>query len=128
MTTELHLLIWAVILGLVHAVVTGQFTTAQHGMAYGLSSRDEKKELTGMGARVQRAFSNYMQTFPFFVAAVLVAHVLGRHNGYTVWGANLYFWARLAFPFLYAFNVIGVRTGAFVVATLGIVLILVGLT
>ena len=128
MTTELHLLIWAVILGLVHVVVTGQFTTLQHGMAYGLSSRDEKKEVTGIGGRVQRAFSNYMQTFPFFAVAVLAAQVLNRHNGLTVWGAHLYFWARLAFPFLYAFNVIGVRTAAYLVSMLGIVLILVGLT
>ncbi len=128
MTTELHYLIWAVVLGLVHVVATGQVTTLQFGMGYGLSSRDEKKEPTGIGARVQRAYANYMQTFPFFVAAVLVAHVLNRHSASTVWGAGLYFWARLVYPFLYAFNLVGVRTAAFLVSLLGIVLVLVGLT
>ncbi len=128
MTTELFYLTWASVLGLVHVLVTGQFTTLQHGLAYGLSSRDEKKEITGIGGRVQRAFANYMQTFPFFAAAILVAHVLDRHSWMTVRGAELYFWSRLAYPFLYAFNVIGVRTLAYLVSMAGIALVLAGLT
>ena len=87
MTTELFYLCWACVLGLVHAVATGQFTTLQHGVAYGLSSRDEKREVTGVGGRVQRAFANYMQTFAFFAAAVLIGHVLNRHGWNTSWGA-----------------------------------------
>ncbi|MGI4950340.1 MAG: MAPEG family protein [Janthinobacterium lividum] len=128
MTTELYYLIWATVLGLVHVLITGQFTTLQHGFGYGLSSRDEKKEVTGIGGRVQRAYANYMQTFPYFAVAVLVAHLLNRHSSLTVLGAQLYFWSRLAFPFLYAFNVIGVRTVAWGLSTLGIVLVLTGLT
>lgn len=128
MTTELFYLTWAVVLGMVHVMVGAQATTMQFGMSYGLSSRDEKKEPTGIGGRIQRAFANYMQTFPFFAAAVLIAHVLNRHSPATIWGVQLYFWARLAFPFLYAFNVIGVRTVAFLVSMLGIALVLYGLT
>ncbi len=128
MTTELALLAWSVVLGLVHALATGQFTTLQHGMAYGLSPRDEKKPLTGVGARVERAFANYMQTFPFFAAAVLIAHVAGRHSGLTVIGAQLYFWARLVYVPLYAAGIPVARTVAYLVSLLGIVLILIALT
>ncbi len=128
MTTELTLLAWSVVLGLVHAVATGQFSVAQHGLRYGLSPRDEPRPLTGIGARVQRAFANYMQTFPFFAAAVLMAHAAGRHGWLTVVGAQLYFWARLAYVPLYAAGVVGLRTVAFVVAVVGIVLILIALT
>lgn len=128
MTTELTLLAWSVVLGLVHAVATGQFSVAQHGLRYGLSPRDEPRPLTGVGARVQRAFANYMQTFPFFAAAVLMAHAAGRHGWLTVVGAQLYFWARLAYVPLYAAGVVGLRTVAFVVAVVGIVLILIALT
>ena len=71
MTTELTMLAWAVVLGLVHVIATGQFTTIQHGLAYGMSPRDEKKEVTGIGGRVQRAFANYMQTFPFIVMILI---------------------------------------------------------
>jgi len=128
MTIELTLLAWAVVLGLVHAVATGQFATLQHGISYGLSPRDEPKPLTGVGARVQRAFANYMQTFPFFAAAVLVAHAANRHSWLTVTGAQLYFWARLAYVPLYAAGIPVARTVAFLVATLGIVLLLIALT
>ena len=125
MTTELALLAWAVVLGLVHAVATGQFTTLQHGLSYGMGPRDVQKPLTGVGARVQRAFANYMQTFPFFAAAVLMAHAAGRHSWLTVYGAQLYVWARLVYVPLYAAGIPVVRTLAFAIATIGIVMILV---
>ncbi len=128
MTTELTMLAWAVVLGLVHVMATGVVTTSQNGLGYGLSSRDETKPVTGVGGRVQRAFANYMQTFPFFAASVLMAQALGRHGWATVLGAQLYVWARLAFVFLYAGNVVGVRTLAFGVAMAGIVLVLLGAT
>ena len=128
MTTELALLAWAVVLGLVHVTATGHFTTRQHGLAYNMSPRDEQKPLTGVGARVQRAFANYMQTFPFFAAAVLAAHAAGRHGWLTVVGAHLYFWARLAYVPLYAAGVPVARTAAFGASALGIVMILLALT
>ena len=128
MTTELSLLAWAVVLGLLHAVATGQFTTLQHGLSYGFSPRDEPKPLTGIGARVERAFANYMQTFPFFAAAVLIAHVAERHSWLTITGAHLYFWARLVYVPLYAAGTPVVRTLAFLVSLVGIVMILIALT
>ena len=128
MTTELTMLAWAVVLGLVHVVATGQLRVAQFGPRYGMGPRDEKKALTGIPARVERAFANYMQTFPFFAAAVLIAHVAGRHSWLTVTGSELYFWARLVYVPLYATGLPVLRSVAFLVATLGIVLILVALT
>ncbi len=128
MTTELTLLAWSIVLGLVHVLATGQFATAQHGLRYNMGPRDEQKPLTGIGARVQRAFANYMQTFPFFAAAVLLAHVAGRHGWLTVTGAQLFFWARLVYVPLYAAGIPVVRTAAFLVALAGIVMILVALT
>ena len=128
MTTELTLLAWSIVLGLLHALATGQISVQQYGLAYNMGPRDEEKKATGMGGRITRAFSNYMQTFPFFAAAVLVAHVAGRHSWGTVLGAHLYFWARLVYVPLYAAGIPVVRTAAFGVALLGIVLILWALT
>ncbi len=128
MTAELSLLAWAIVLGLVHAFATGQVATAQHGFRYNLGPRDEQKPVTGVPGRVQRAFANYMQSFPFFAAAVLVAHLAGRHGWETVVGANLYVWARVVYVPLYVFGVPVLRTVAFLVATVGIVMILLALT
>lgn len=128
MTPELTLLAWSVVLGLIHVVATGQFSVAEHGVRYGLGPRDERKQLTGIGGRVERAFANYMQTFPFFAAAVLAAHVAGRHGWMTVTGAQLYFWGRLVYVPLYAAGIPVVRTLAFLVSMVGIALILIALT
>ncbi len=128
MTTELTLLAWAIVLGLVHAVATGQLGLLQHGATYAMGPRDEQKPLTGVAARIQRAFANYMQTFPFFAAAVLMAHVAGRHTWLTVYGAQAYFWARVVYVPLYAAGTPVVRTVAFLVALAGIIMILVALT
>lgn len=128
MTIELTLLAWAVVLGLVHAIATGQFTTAQHGLAYGMSPRDEPKSVTGVGGRVERAFNNYLQTFAFFAAAVLIAHAVGVHSWLTVYGAWLYLVARIVYVGLYAAGIPVLRTLAFLASVLGTVMILVALT
>jgi uncharacterized MAPEG superfamily protein len=127
MTVELTMLVWAILLGLVHLLATGQFSNLQHGVAYGLGPRDERKPLTGVGGRVERAFANYMQSFPFFAAAVLIAHVAGRHGWLTVWGVQLFFWARVVYVPLYAAGIPVLRSVAFIVAFTGIVMILFAL-
>ena len=128
MTIELTMLAWATVLGLAHAVATGQVAVFQHGLPYNLGPRDEQKPLTGIPGRISRAFANYMQTFPFFAAAVLLAHAAGRHSWLTTWGVQLYFWARLVFIPLYASGTSGPRTAAFLVSMVGIVMILIALT
>jgi uncharacterized MAPEG superfamily protein len=128
MTTELTMLALAVVLGLVQIVLAAQAKTRQNGFQWAAGPRDEPRPpLTGVAGRLERALSNFLETFPLFVAAVLVAHAAGRHDGMTVWGAQLYFWARVAYVPLYAFGITLVRTLAWAVATLGIILILLSL-
>ncbi len=68
-----------------------------------------------------------METFPFFAAAVLIAHLANRHSSMTVFGAHLYFWARVAYVPLYALGIPGARTLVWAASVLGIVLILLAL-
>ena len=124
MTIELTMLALATGMGLLHLLATGMVTTTQFGIAYGLSSRDEKREPTGMGARLVRAYANFMQSFPFFIAAVVAAALANRHSTMTVYGAELYLAARLIYIPCYVFNVIGVRTLAYIAGIVGIVMVL----
>ena len=80
-----------------------------------------------VAGRLDRAQRNFLETFPLFAAAVLIAHVAGRHSWMTEWGAQLYFWGRVVYLPLYAAGVPWVRSAVWVVAALGIVLVLVGL-
>lgn len=80
-----------------------------------------------MAGRLDRALRNYLETFPLFAAVVLVAHASGTHNALTVWGAQLYLWARVAYVALYAAGVPVVRSLVWNVATIAILLFVVAL-
>ena len=128
MTVELRMLFWAVLIGLAQMLATGIATTAQRGLSHSASARDDSPgPLEGVGGRVQRAFANFMETFPFFAAAVLAGHALGRHGAATEWGATVYLWARIAYWPLYVAGVPWVRSLVWAASLAGIVLILWGI-
>ena len=124
MTTELQMLLWAMALGLVHLVATVLATIAQNGLMYALNARDAQKPLVGTMARLERSFRNFLETFPFFIAAVLMAQALNHHTAMTVLGAQLYFWARLIYIPLYVSGLPFVRTVTWSVSVVGIVLVM----
>lgn len=128
MTIELTMLALSVALGLVQIVGAAHFASFQRGYRWTASARDEPVEpLRGIAGRLDRALGNYLETFPLFAAVVLSAHAIGRHSALTEWGAQLYFWGRVAYLPLYAAGVPLVRSLAWNVATAGILLFLVAL-
>lgn len=129
MTIELTMLTLSIVLGFAQILLAAQFKTKERGLDWNMGPRDEKEKPLGvMAGRLQRAQNNFLETFPFFAAAVLMAAVLGRHNGLTQWGAILYFAGRLIYLPLYAWGISVLRTLVWGVAMLGIALVLVGLT
>ena len=128
MTIELTMLALSIVLGLVQIMIAANASTRQRGADWNVGARDEVlPPLAGTAGRLDRALRNFLETFPLFAAAVLIAALAGRHNWMTQWGAVLYFAARVAYVPLYAYGVRIVRSAAWGVATLGIILILVGL-
>jgi uncharacterized MAPEG superfamily protein len=98
MTTELWFLVASTILGLVHLIAASHLISFQYGYRWTASSREEPvPPLRGLANRVDQATTNFLETFPFFAALVLVAHVTHHHSLLTLWGAHLYFWARLGY-------------------------------
>ena len=98
MTTELWLLVASVILGLVHLIAASHLISFQYGYRWTASSREEPvPPLCGLASRVDQATTNFLETFPFFAALVLVAHLTHHNSLLTLWGAHLYFWARLGY-------------------------------
>jgi len=98
MTSELWLLVASIILGLVHLIAASHLISFQYGYRWTASSREEPvPPLRGVANRVDQATTNFLETFPFFAALVLIAHVTQHHSLLTLWGAHLYFWARLGY-------------------------------
>ena len=128
MTIELKMLALAIILGLVQIVLASHAASLQRGYLWTASARDEPlPALSGVAGRLQRALQNFMETFPLFAAAVLIAHVAATQGWMTEWGVQLYFWARVAYLALYAAGIFLLRSLVWNVAVLGIVLILLSL-
>lgn len=128
MNVELQMLVWSVALGLVQMVVAVTGATAQRGMGWAASPRDDTQEpLTRVVARLDRASSNFLETFVFFAAVVLAGCMLQRHTAMTVLGAQLYFWSRLVYVPVYALGIPYLRTLIWTVSIVGIVMLLVPL-
>ncbi len=128
MTVELQMLALSSVLGLLQILLASHAASLQRGYRWTATARDDPlPPLTGVAGRLERALHNYLETFPLFAAAVLVAHVAARHGWMTEWGVQLYFWGRIAYVALYAGGVFLVRSLVWNVATAGIVLVLLAL-
>ena len=125
MCTELQMLVWGVVLGLAQIAVAATLGTQQRGLAWNAGARDgEAKPLTGVAARMDRALRNYLETFPFFAAAVLALVISQRGDQQTALGAQIWFWARVAYVPLYAAGVAYVRTLVWAASIAGLVMVL----
>ncbi len=125
MTIEIRMLVWAIVLGLVHIMLAVTWATRQRGVAWNTSARDEQAEPLGtLAARLDRASKNFLETFAFFAAAVLAVVATNHANSTTALGAQLYFWARVVYLPLYAFGVPYVRTLAWTVSLIGLLMVL----
>ena len=125
MRLELLTLAWSAGLGIIYLLVAAQAATAQRGVKWNVSNRDGKApELTGAAARLSNAFKNYMESFPFFVAAIIIVHLTDAYSPMTILGAQPYFWARVIYLPVYGVGIPYVRTAIWSVSMVGIVLVL----
>jgi uncharacterized MAPEG superfamily protein len=125
--TELRLLSAATVLGLVQLFVAGTAARGQQGLRWGAGPRDEPRPTRGVAARLERAFANFMETYPFFAASLLAATWSAKLGPLTLWGSLLYVGARVLYVPLYAAGVPFVRTAVWHVAVAGICMILTAL-
>ncbi|PIC00562.1 hypothetical protein CSW60_03085 [Caulobacter sp. X] len=127
MAFELQMLGVAVLIGLVHLLAAALAGAGQRGLKWSAGPRDERLEVDGVAARLERAFANFRESFPLFAVAVLVAYLGGRFGTLTLVGSGLYVGGRIAFLPLYALGVPWVRSIAWCVSFTGIILTLLAL-
>jgi uncharacterized MAPEG superfamily protein len=125
MTTELTVLAWGCILGLVHIFVAVRFKTRQYGTKWNVGARDEELPPPAPTVgRLARAQANFLETFPIFGAAALIVAFAGLGDRWTAIGAWLWLGSRIVYLPLYAMGVPVVRTIAFLASVIGILLVL----
>lgn len=125
-STEMTMLWASIALGVVYLLAAVLPSVGQRGMPWALGPRDDAPpQINVLGNRLDRAWKNYLETFPLFAAAILVEASVVQDSDLAGLGAQLYFWGRVAFLPLYAIGWPFVRTLAWTVALAGIVLVLV---
>ncbi len=128
MTFELLILAWTLVLAIIQIMLPAMFRNRETGTAYNASPRDEPGPPVGViTGRLRRAQANLFETLPLFIAAILIAHVADREGALTAWGASLFLAARVVYLPLYVFGVPYVRSIVWMVAMLGLALVLMAI-
>ena len=68
-----------------------------------------------------------LENLVLFAALVLIAVVTNKTNSTTLLGAQLFFWARLAYALVYLAGIPWLRTAVWAVSVIGMILIFVQL-
>lgn len=123
MKPELTLLAWAVLLTFVQLLIAVQGAMAQVGLMPLFGNREGMQEIPGWGGRAVRAHRNMLESLVLFAALVLTAVAAGRTNSMTLLGAQLFFWARVAYALIYVAGIPYLRTAAWAVSIIGLALI-----
>jgi uncharacterized MAPEG superfamily protein len=122
---ELQMLFCAIALGIVQLLIAILASVGGRGMPWAAGPRDDARAPLGkMGGRLERAYQNFLETFPFFAAAVLLAHALDKSNHNSVLGAQIYVWARLLYIPAYVFAIPFLRTLIWIAGLVGIVMVM----
>ena len=125
-STEISVLGWSVVL-LLAQVLLQAVSTYDLG-PYLLGPRDDNRQSGNvMAGRLKRALENLLETYPAFVALALALAVTGKTGGIAATGAWVWLIARVVYVPLYAFGVPAVRTLAWVVSVVGLLMMLVRL-
>ena len=128
MVIELKWLMGSIVLGLAYVLIAATLATLQRGLKWNSGNRDgEPRALTGAAARAVRASSNFLETFPFFAAAVLAVVLAKANTPHTAMGAEIYFWGRLAYLPVYIVGIPYLRTLVWALAFWGLLQVLEGL-
>jgi uncharacterized MAPEG superfamily protein len=123
MSLELQFLVWSVALAFIQMLVAVTGAFLQVGLPTLAGNREKMPEMLGWTGRAERAHRNMLQSLVLFAALVLTAQVAGKLDATTALGAELFFWARLAYAAVYIAGLPWIRTGVWAISVVGLLLI-----
>ena len=127
MSPDLKYLLFSVVLAFVQVLIAAMTAQGQVGLPVLAGNRDELPAMTGLAGRAKRAHFNMIENLVLFTALVLIAAVAGKANATTAMGAAIFFWGRLAHAIIYLVGIPWLRTLAWFVSVIGMIMIAVQL-
>jgi len=124
MTIDLWMLVASALWCLTIPAISVSGLLAQPGgSAWGFGNRAEPFPVPAWVGRARRAHANMIENLAPFACLVVAAYLGGKANGTTALGAEIFFFARVAYTFIYVAGIPVLRTLVFGVATAGMVMI-----
>jgi len=123
MTPDLKYLLMSVVLTFVQVLIAAAAANQVVGLTTLAGNRDDVPPFGGFAGRARRAHLNMIENMVLFAALVLIAAVANKANATTALGALIFFWARLAYAVIYLLGVPWLRTVAWFVSVIGMVMI-----
>ena len=123
MSLDLKYLLFSVLLTFVQVLIAAAAANQVVGLPTLAGNREGIPEFTGFAGRARRAHLNMIENMVLFSALVLVAAVAGKANTMTGMGALIFFWARLVYAVIYLLGIPWLRTLAWFVSVIGMVII-----
>jgi uncharacterized MAPEG superfamily protein len=126
MTLDLTMVVCSIVLAFVLVLVAATGKNMQAGKALA-GNRDNDPVLTGWAGRAERAHRNLMENLPLFIGLALVAHIAGRANGIVILGTEIFVGARIVHALAYIGGIPWLRSLAWAVSVIGMIMIFVEL-
>ncbi len=123
MPLEIKLLVWSTVLAFAQSIVAVLGTIGQVGLPAAAGNRDNLQPPAGWAGRANRAHRNLLESLVLFAILILVAQAFGKLNATTALGAELYFYARVVYAFVYIIGIPWLRTLIWGVSVVGLVMI-----
>jgi uncharacterized MAPEG superfamily protein len=119
----MRFLVWAVALAVAQMLIAVIGATLALGLPPLVGNREGLVLPEGWAGRARRAHQNMLESLGLFAILVLVAAATSRANTMTALGADVFFWARLAYAVIYLAGIPWARTVAWAGSIVGIVMI-----
>ena len=125
MPVELKILALGAVLLFIHIFVATRFRTAQYGRKWNVSARDESlPEPSPVTGRLMRAQTNFQETFPIAIVALLGVVIADRTSQWTSVGGWIWLGARAVYLPLYWAGIPVVRTLVWIIALIGLAMVM----
>jgi uncharacterized MAPEG superfamily protein len=127
MPIELLMLVLSVGLLFVLIVIQANAGVAGQGLGPMIGPRDDLGPPTPWQGRTKRCVDNHREGLTLFAPLVLVAAHMGISNELTVWGAQLFFYSRVAHAVIYLAGVPMIRPVVWAVGLIGTIMVFLAL-
>jgi uncharacterized MAPEG superfamily protein len=93
------------------------------GFIVALGNRDDLPDASAIAARADRAAKNMIENLVLFVAIVAAARFANAPADRVTLGVTIFFWARVAYFFIYLAGVKALRTAIWIVSLIGVAIV-----